>query len=117
MVRAIIVSDFGENPLEAFHSTLSLKQMKDRLEARYEAATDASKVNILTTFVNTVYKSGEYFWDSIADLEFHFSKQASLCLSVAERMQVATLLDSVMDESALKDAVAAWVTVKYNNAT
>lgn len=117
MARAIIVTALGDKPLRVIQNSPSPKEMWDKLRARYEAATTANKINLLTALVNTRYESGKDLGDYFAELETYFNRLAGMGLPVAEEMQVAILLVSVMHEETLKGTVAALKTVEDSKAT
>lgn len=92
--------------LSGIQNTVSTIEMRDSLKAQYGAATNASKVNLLTS-VNTCIDYDEHLDDIIADLEFYFDKLPNMGLAVVEEMQVAILLLSFMHDETLKGTVVA----------
>lgn len=117
MARAVIVTSLGDKPLRVIQNAKTPEEMWKKLNARYEAASTANKINLLTSLINIRYQSAKDMGDFISELETHFNKLACMGLPIVEEMQVAILLVSVMHEESMKSTVAALKTVDADRAT
>lgn len=117
MERTVILTSLKDKPLQVIQNAKLPKEMWDSSNTRYEAASNANKIDLLTSLRYTRYQDGRDLGDYIAKRKTYFNRQAVIGLPVAEKMQVVILLVSVMNEDALKSAVAALRTADGEKAT
>lgn len=117
MAKEVIVASLGNKPLWVIQNAKNPKEMSGNLITRYEASSTANRINLLTSLINTRFQARKDLFDYIAELESNFNRLAIMIMPVAEKMQVAILLVSLMNEESLKSTVAElkqWMAIKIH---
>lgn len=117
VARKVIFISPGNKPLPVKQSAKSAKGMWDKLNSRYEAATNAHKISLLTSLINTFYQAGKELGNYIVELETCSNWLTITGFPVAGKLEVAVLLVTVMNKEYLKSTVAALKTVDGVGAT
>lgn len=84
MARSVMVTSLRNKPLRVKNNNETGEEMYNNLNARYERASAANKVYLLTSLINTHYQARKNMSDYTAEVEIHSNSPAILSLPVAE---------------------------------
>ena len=115
--KAIMVQALGDRALRSVQTARSPLEMWTKLQQRYAAQTNCSKISILSGLMNKRYKPGTDMSDHVAELESDVNRLAAMNCVINEDLQVAILITSVSEVSSFSSTVAAIKTMRSSDAT